>query len=94
MESFSEAWSLVCDYCKGRITEVAFTTWISRIEPVELDFAGNIAEMCIRDRWKTPYTAFAHSTAAAACRARLHIYCVSANYQTIRCSLRPAAGYP
>ena len=43
MESFSEAWSLVCDYCKGRITEVAFTTWISRIEPVELDFAGNIA---------------------------------------------------
>ena len=43
MESFSEAWSLVCDYCIVRITEVAFTTWISRIEPVELDFAGNIA---------------------------------------------------
>lgn len=43
MESFTEAWSLVCDYCKERITEVAFTTWISRIEPVELDFEKNVA---------------------------------------------------
>ena len=38
MESFTEAWKLICEYCKSRITEVAFTTWISRIEPVDLDF--------------------------------------------------------
>ena len=38
MESITEAWNLICDFCKNRITEVAFTTWISRIEPVTLDF--------------------------------------------------------
>lgn len=38
MESFNEAWSLICDYCKTRITEVAYKTWISRIEPINLDF--------------------------------------------------------
>ena len=42
MESFHEAWELICDYCKTRITDVAYKTWISRIEPVKLDFAeGN-----------------------------------------------------
>ena len=43
MESFTEAWNLICDFCKNRITEVAFTTWISRIEPVTLDFAQGAA---------------------------------------------------
>ena len=43
MESFTEAWSFICDYCKKHITEVAYTTWISRIEPVSLDFAKGIA---------------------------------------------------
>ena len=43
MESFTEAWSLICDYCKSHITEVAYTTWISRIEPVNLDFAKGVA---------------------------------------------------
>lgn len=43
MESFTEVWTLVCGYCKSRITEIAFSTWISRIEPVSLDFAGGIA---------------------------------------------------
>ena len=43
MESFTEVWNLVCDYCKSRITEIAFSTWISRIEPQSLDFAGGIA---------------------------------------------------
>lgn len=38
MESFNEAWSLICDYCKTRITDVAYKTWISRIEPINLDF--------------------------------------------------------
>lgn len=38
MDSFNETWTLVCDYCKTRITKVAFQTWISRIEPKEIDF--------------------------------------------------------
>ena len=38
MNSFNEAWSLICDFCKTRITGVAYKTWISRIEPIKLDF--------------------------------------------------------
>ena len=38
MDSFTETWSLVCDYCKNKITKVAFQTWISRIEPKDIDF--------------------------------------------------------
>ncbi len=38
MESFNEAWELICDYCKTRITDVAYKTWISRIKPIKLDF--------------------------------------------------------
>lgn len=43
MESFTEAWNLICEYCKTRITEVAYTTWISRIVPVNLDFTQGVA---------------------------------------------------
>ncbi len=43
MESFTEVWNLVCAYCKSRITEIAFSTWISRMEPVTLDFAAGVA---------------------------------------------------
>ena len=38
MESFNEAWELICDYCKTKITDVAYKAWISRIEPIKLDF--------------------------------------------------------
>lgn len=38
MESFHEAWDVICDYCKTRITDVAYKTWISRIEPIDLNF--------------------------------------------------------
>ena len=38
MDSFNETWNLVCDYCKARMTKVGFQTWISRIEPKEIDF--------------------------------------------------------
>jgi chromosomal replication initiator protein len=43
MESFTEVWNMVCSYCKSRITEIAFSTWISRIEPLTLDFANGVA---------------------------------------------------
>ena len=38
MESFNEAWDVICDYCKTRITDVAYKTWISRIKPLTLNF--------------------------------------------------------
>ena len=38
MESFNEAWEIICDYCKTKITDVAYKTWISRIVPKNLDF--------------------------------------------------------
>lgn len=42
MESFNEAWNIICDYCKTRITDVAYKTWIGRIKPIKVDFeAGN-----------------------------------------------------
>ena len=40
MESFSDAWGVICEYCKTKITDVAYKMWISRIEPVDLDFAS------------------------------------------------------
>lgn len=43
MESFTEVWNLVCDYCKNKITDIAYSTWINRIEPVSLDFANGTA---------------------------------------------------
>ena len=47
MESFTEAWSFICEYCKKHITEVAYTTWISRIEPVKLDFDAGDAILMV-----------------------------------------------
>ncbi len=40
MDSFSDAWGVICEYCKTKITEVAYKMWISRIDPIELDFEG------------------------------------------------------
>lgn len=47
MESFNEAWELICDFCKSRITDVAYKTWISRIEPVKLDFDKGTAILMV-----------------------------------------------
>ncbi len=41
MESFKEAWEIIREYCQKRITEVAYKTWISRIEPIGIDFEKN-----------------------------------------------------
>ena len=43
MESFDQTWELICDFCKSRITEVAFKTWFSRLRPVSLDFEQGVA---------------------------------------------------
>ncbi len=40
MGSFDEAWQVICDYFQKekKITDVAYKTWISRIEPKNIDF--------------------------------------------------------
>lgn len=43
MDSFDQAWELICDYCKDKITEVAYKTWFSRLRPVSLDFLNGVA---------------------------------------------------
>lgn len=43
MNSFNEAWELICEFCKTKITDVAYKTWINRIQPIELDFDGGKA---------------------------------------------------
>lgn len=47
MDSFDDAWLLICDYCKSRITDVAYKTWISRIKPLKLDFDSNTAYLVV-----------------------------------------------
>ncbi|HCB99905.1 MAG TPA: chromosomal replication initiator protein DnaA [Ruminococcaceae bacterium] len=37
MQSFQEVWEEVCLFCKEKISDVAFKTWIYCMEPVELD---------------------------------------------------------
>ena len=64
MQSFKEVWDGVCSYCKTKISDVAFKTWIFCMEPVELrdseavffvrsDFQRNI----IYDRYRDLLTA-------------------------------------
>lgn len=43
MDSFDQAWELICDYCQSKITEVAYKTWFSRLKPVSLDFEKGLA---------------------------------------------------
>ena len=45
MESFLEAWGLICEYCKKNITQVAYNSWIDRIKPISLDFSKGIATL-------------------------------------------------
>lgn len=47
MDSFGDAWEIICSYCKTKITDVAYNTWISRIEPLNLDFEKNTAYLMV-----------------------------------------------
>lgn len=38
MENFKDTWNVICDYCKKQMTDIAYNTWISKIEPKGLDF--------------------------------------------------------
>lgn len=47
MDSFDEAWEVICSYCKTKITDVAYKTWISRIKPLDLNFDTNTAILIV-----------------------------------------------
>ena len=47
MDSFDDAWDVICSYCKTKITDVAYNTWISRIKPLKLDFESNTAYLVV-----------------------------------------------
>ena len=47
MDSFEDAWKVISDYCKSKITDIAYNTWISRIQPVDLDFDNGTAYLLV-----------------------------------------------
>ena len=49
MENFNEGWSIICDYLKEekKIAEVAYKTWISRIEPIGIDFDKGVITLMV-----------------------------------------------
>ena len=51
MESFKDAWDMVCTYCKTRITDVAYNLWIGKIEPVKMDFTTRQATLLVQNEF-------------------------------------------
>ena len=50
MDSFNEAWALICEYCKQHVTEVAYKSWLQNIEPLKFDLTdGKIILMVKSD---------------------------------------------
>ena len=49
MENFKEGWGILCDYLRQekKIVEVAYKTWISRIEPVGIDFEKGVITLMV-----------------------------------------------
>ncbi len=47
MDSFDDAWEVICSYCQTKITDVAYNTWFSRIKPLKLDFEKNTAYLVV-----------------------------------------------
>lgn len=47
MESFNEVWNVISDYCRTHITDVAYKTWISRIQPLDLNFDKREATLLV-----------------------------------------------
>lgn len=43
MDSFDQAWEIICEFCRSQITDVAYKTWFSRLRPVSLDFEKGVA---------------------------------------------------
>ena len=51
MESFRDAWNIICGYCRTRITDVAYNLWIGKIEPISMDFADKKATLLVQNEF-------------------------------------------
>ncbi len=49
MENFKEGWDIICNYLKEekKIVEVAYNIWISRIEPIGIDFEKGVITLMV-----------------------------------------------
>lgn len=47
MSAYNEVWEAICDYCRQNITDVAYKTWISRIEPQSINIDKNEAILLV-----------------------------------------------
>jgi len=43
LDSFDQAWEIICEYCQSQVTDVAYKTWFSRLKPVSMDFENGVA---------------------------------------------------
>lgn len=50
LESFDQVFSMVCDYCKQNLSDIAYTLWIKDIEP--LRFEGSTAHIKVKNKFK------------------------------------------
>ena len=53
MESFSQAWNSICDYCRneGNITEIAYKSWIEPIRPLDINFASGVVVLYVPSKF-------------------------------------------
>ncbi len=49
MDNFNEGWKIICDYLRQekKIVDVAYKTWISRIEPIGIDFEKGVITLMV-----------------------------------------------
>ena len=49
MDNFKEGWGIICKYLceEKKIADVAYKTWISRIEPVGIDFENGVITLMV-----------------------------------------------
>ena len=45
MESFHQAWNLVLDICKDKMTDIAFNTWLIKIKPSSLNLGDKLVKL-------------------------------------------------
>ena len=50
MDSFTQVFEMVCDFCKQEITDVAYNLWIACIDPVSL--SGDHVTLSVRSQFQ------------------------------------------
>jgi len=50
LESFSQVFAIVCDYCKQNLSDIAYTLWVKDIQPLSLE--GSTAYLKVKNKFK------------------------------------------